>query len=130
MFPPVVGSDGRERKRLLDILSKLSAQDRSNLLAFAEFLLARTGESENDSETRGSVPEPKSLARPARESVVAAMRRLSKTYFMLEKSLVLHEASALMGAHVMQGRPAKEVIDDLETLFRKAYDRYLEQQQD
>ena len=49
---------------------------------------------------------------------------------MLEKSVVLHEASALMGAHVMQGRSANEVIDELETLFRKAYDRYLEQQKD
>ena len=51
------------------------------------------------------------------------MRRLSQTFHMLDKDDLLHEASELMTAHVMQGKPADEVIDELEVVFRRHYER-------
>lgn len=124
MLPLVQGSG--ESKRLVEIFTRLGTQDRASLIAFAEFLLARASA---ESMQEDPFPaEPLQIARPDRESVVGAMRRLSEAYFMVDKSVVLHEASSLMGAHVTQGRPAPEVIDELEALFRQAYDHYLDQQ--
>jgi hypothetical protein len=34
---------------------------------------------------------------------------------------MLNETSGLMTEHLMQGRPAPEVIDELEALFRRHY---------
>jgi hypothetical protein len=66
---------------------------------------------------------PRDIPRPHSETVVAAMRRLSQTFHMLDTSALLHEASDLMTAHLMQGRPAAEVIDELEAVFRRHYER-------
>ena len=102
-------------KRLCRIFDALSVTDRDTLLAFAEFLQARAQ----------PVPSP-SLEihphpRPAGESVVAAIKRLSATYPMLDKARMLNETSSLMAQHVMSGRPAAEVIDELEALFKQHY---------
>jgi hypothetical protein len=67
--------------------------------------------------------EPKAIPRPAEENVVAALKRLRETYHMLDHSKMLHEASALMAQHMMQGRPAPEVIDELEEIFQQHYSR-------
>jgi hypothetical protein len=42
---------------------------------------------------------------------------------MVEKDDLLHEASSLMSAHVMQGKAAVEVIDELEIVFRRHFER-------
>jgi hypothetical protein len=47
---------------------------------------------------------------------------------MLDHSKMLHEASSLMAQHMMQGRPAEEVIDELEEMFRRDFDKFLEAQ--
>lgn len=62
------------------------------------------------------------IPRPEEESVVAAIKRLSESYHMLERSALLTETSSLMTAHVMHGRTADEVIDDLEALFQRHYE--------
>jgi hypothetical protein len=54
--------------------------------------------------------------------VVAAIRRLSRTYPMLGGEELLSDASALMSRHVLQGHPATAVIDELETLFRERFE--------
>jgi hypothetical protein len=56
---------------------------------------------------------------------VAAIKRLSDTYFMLDRSLLLDETSSLMTAHLMSGRSAVEVVDELEQLFQQKYQEYL-----
>ena len=56
------------------------------------------------------------------ESVVGAMRRLRRSYPMLDVDALFHRASALMSEHVLQGRPAQSVIDDLEEIFRAHYE--------
>ena len=66
------------------------------------------------------------IPRPEAESVVAAIRRLSASYFMLERRDMLNETAALMSAHVLQGRPAPKVVEELEALFEARYQQYRE----
>lgn len=115
-----------EQRRLLKLFGALSGSDREALLAFAEFLAARgrPQEASAEEEAQGA-SEPLSIPRPEEESVIAAIRRLSETYFMLDRGTMLNETSSLMAAHVMQGRSAREVIDELEDVFAAQYDRYL-----
>lgn len=109
-----------EERRLTRLYRSLGDADRHTLMAFAEFL------------TRGERPapapapprDPTPLPRPEGETVIAAIRRLSLTYSMLDRAPMLHETSALMSAHVLQGRNAAEVIDALEALFERQYQDY------
>ncbi|MCG5536731.1 Crp/Fnr family transcriptional regulator [Ectothiorhodospira mobilis] len=103
--------------RLRRILRRLPQAQRETLVSFAEFLAQRHPAEE------APLPEPEAIPRPREETVVKAMKRLSATYPMLDKSRLLNETSALMSQHVMQGRPAQEVIDELETLFARHYRR-------
>lgn len=117
---------GGGRKRAKDdpaaevaaIAARLSVEDQASLLKFARFL-----EQESPPAEPEPVPEPQPIPRPESESVIKAMRRLSATYYMLDRSKLLNETSALMGQHVMQGRPAVEVIDELEVVFRTHYEK-------
>ena len=102
-------------KALLACWKQLDDTGRDTLLSLAEFLVARL------SERNRPVPEPVLEPRPESESVVAALKRLSRCYHMLDRSKMLSESSALMGQHVMEGRAAREVIDELEILFRRHY---------
>jgi hypothetical protein len=45
---------------------------------------------------------------------------------MLERDKMLDDTSSLMMKHVMQGRDACSVINDLERLFEQHYQRYLD----
>ncbi len=110
-------SGGSSEKRIVELYAQLPAAERKTLLDFAEFLASRC-------ETKSPVSlEPQPIPRPAEESVVAAMKRLRETYPMLDHSKLLHEASGLMAQHLMQGRPAPEVIDDLEQMFRRHFEK-------
>lgn len=105
----------KDDARLTALYNRLPAAERETLLAFAEFLVSRS-----------AVPldiTPRPAERPAQESVVAAIKRLSASYHMLDRSKMLHETSGLMSEHLMQGRPANEVIDELEALFRRHYQK-------
>ena len=120
MMTPRPRGAAQDRK-LRALLDRLSAADRATVLAFAEFLASRAeaGQEVGAEPAPEPVPEP----RPESESVVGAIKRLSRTYPMLEKSEMLNETSALMSQHVVQGRPPREVIDELEALFRRAWER-------
>jgi hypothetical protein len=107
-------------RRLLECFAVLGDGDRHALLAFAEFLAQRSVE--HGDERPVTLAEPDPIPRPEKESVVAALRRLSATYHMVDRSILLHQASGLMSAHVLQGRAATDVIDELEVLFRRAYE--------
>ncbi|MFO8153295.1 Crp/Fnr family transcriptional regulator [Thioalkalivibrio sp.] len=112
------GKAGDPSRRLAEIAGRLPQEQQRTLLQFAEFLLAQVPEGE-----AAPLPEPKEIPRPEQESVIKAMRRLSETYHMLERGPLLNETSALMGQHVMQGRPAAEVIDELEVIFARHYEK-------
>lgn len=111
-----------DQRRLLKLYTALGEVDRQSLLSFAQFLHQRAEQADESApEPAGPPPEPLTIPRPEKESVVGAMKRLSQTYFMVNRSMVLTEASSLMTAHVVHGRPAVEVIDDLEQLFSRHY---------
>ncbi|MFQ5642721.1 MAG: Crp/Fnr family transcriptional regulator [Thiogranum sp.] len=120
--------DQQQQEKILDVFGRLSPADRDAATSFAEFLLSRSGtagvatlpESAAPAVPAG-IPEPESIPRPAEERVVAAVKRLSKTYFMLDKSRMLGATSDLVTQHIMQGREAAEVIDELEQVFSEQY---------
>jgi hypothetical protein len=109
----------KTEKRLLDILERLPPEQAQTLLEFAEYLMARHRRDEG-------ISKPVAISRPEEESVVRAIQRLRITYPMLDPAKLLHETSALMSEHVMRGRGAMEVIDQLEILFRRHYERLTE----
>ena len=113
--------------RLFEVFERLSAADRDAVVAFAEFLQARSGGtplSPAESSLPAPAPvlaEPLAIERPAEERVVAAVKRLSRTYPMLDRKQMLGVTSDLVTQHVLQGRDAVEVIDDLEQAFLDEY---------
>ena len=93
---------------LLDLYHRLDLRRRRELLRFARSLAA-------------PVAEPRREPRPAEESVVLALRRLTRSYPMLDRRRLMGTASALMAQHALQGRAASEVIDELELVFERHY---------
>ncbi len=108
----------RDDRDLLRRIGELDAADRHALESFLDFLLQRGAGRADAAPTR-----PLPIARPDSESVVAAMRRLSATYPMVDTDRVFHRASALMSEHLVAGRDVVSVIDDLEALFEEAWNR-------
>jgi predicted ATPase len=105
----------KSEKQLLNLYRSLPKAAQSNLLDFARFLAERYPPEPV------TVAAPLSIPRPGEESVIAAVKRLSATYPMLNKDTMLHETSALVAQHLIQGRNATEVIDELEQIFRQRY---------
>ena len=106
-------------RRLLALFEAMNSTGRGMLLEYAGFLAAR--------HARATVAlEPQEIARPETETVVAAIRRLTETFPMLERDTLFNEAAGLMAQHIMHGRPAPEVIDELEVLFRRHYGLFVE----
>ncbi len=109
----------QSEKKLSRLFGGLPAGQQETVLAFVEFLAARNPAPET------VVPQtPQPLPRPAEESVVKAIKRLRETYPMLNPDKLLHETSGLMMKHVMNGKPAAEVIDELEALFARYYEQH------
>jgi hypothetical protein len=113
-----------ERQRLIKIFTGLNQQQKSSLLDFAGYL-------QQQSLTERSLQEQENLLpldspRPKNENVVNAIKRLRASYFMLNADDLLNDSSALMAQFMLQGRPANEVIDDLEKVFQKYYNEYLQ----
>ena len=106
----------RPEQRLLEILARLPEEVAAGLLEYAEFLDSKHGQ-------EPVAAEPVNIPRPDTESVVEAIKRLTETYPMLDTEHLLHETGELMTQHIMQARPASEVIDELEHLFHRHYDR-------
>lgn len=113
------------RYRLLTLFDQLKLEQQSTLVAFAEFLCHRRG----DGMTESVLEKPNIIPRPADESVPACLKRLKATYNMLDMSDLLGEASEIMSQHILQGRDAANVIDDMENLFMGYYQRYKAEQE-
>ena len=110
-------------QNLTACLRQLSEADQLSLLAFAEFLLSRSSPGALlASKEPVVIPEPEEIERPPGESVVAALKRLSKTYPMLDKTKTL-AASYLVAANIMQGADPVEAIDQLESIFRSLHEK-------
>ena len=113
----------KREKKLLSIFSDLDDADQNSLMSFSEFLLEKAKE-----EGRLVVhEEPIDIPRPREERVVAAIKRLSASFPMLKKDSMLNETAALMSEHIVQGRAAEEVIDELEVIFQARYEEFCSQ---
>lgn len=122
---PQIPTIPADQRKLLKAYAALEEQDRASLLAFAEFLVAR-GRDQAAEPSDAEQGEPKLTPRPEDETVVGAIKRLSESYFMLDRALLLDETSELMTAHLVRGVAAHDVIDQLEALFSRHYQEYLE----
>lgn len=115
-MPSPIGS--ADEKRLRKLYRDMSSQDQATLLRFAEFL---AGSPTPDAEPMTEFPAPENIPRPERESVVKAIKRLTATYPMIPRERLLNETSSLMTAHVIHGKTATVVIDELEVVFAQHY---------
>ena len=97
------------------IFEELPEKDQITLFEFAEFLKSRAPAAEE------KITEPLGIPRPEEESVVAAIKRLKKNYPMVSQKEMLNETSEFMMQHMMQGKSAEDVIDDMEKLFEQKY---------
>lgn len=126
-----------DQQQLIDYFTKLSDADAHALLRFAAFLAGEplapivttaTAVTPAAAPANPAVQQPNQIARPQQERVVDAIKRLSETYPMLDKKNLLHQTAGLVAEHVMGGKPAKGVIDEIESVFRRAYEQYVAQQ--
>ena len=106
---------GEERK-LLDLFGRLAPEQQDKLITFAEFL-------NGDAQGAAAASAPLAIPRPPGETVTVAIRRLTRTYPMLDRRKLMAEASQFMAQHALEGRPAGEVIDELEAVFARHYQR-------
>jgi len=110
------------QQQLADLFAGLDEGGQASLLAFAEFLASRNSAPPSvPDRPPASVSEPENIARPADESIVAALKRLAKTYPMLDKTEMLGATSDMVATHIMQGTDAALVIDQLEAVFADRY---------
>jgi hypothetical protein len=111
-------------QQLTEFFRQLTAADQLTIMDFAEFLAARSSpESMAVSSEPLVVAEPEVIERPARESVVAGLKRLSKTYPMLDKTEMLAATSELVATAIMQRTDTIIVVDELEEIFRSHYEK-------
>ena len=106
------------KSRITKLLGQLPEAQQMLLLEFAEFLAERYPQQDQPAS------EPVEIARPDSETVVSAMKRLRESYPMLDPEKLLHETSTLMSAHLLQGKPADKIIDELERVFRQHYEAF------
>ncbi len=114
--------DGARRKKAdkerLGLFGRLAPVQQDKLIAFAEFFAVKA-----PGAARAGNGKSARIARPARETVAMAVRRLVRSYPMLDRRQLLAEGSQLLAQHALGGRPAVEVIDDLEKVFAQHYRR-------
>jgi len=109
------------KNKLLKNFSKLSEQDKDSLASYAEFLATR--ENTMNSSVQ-EISEPLDIPPPENESVIKAIKRLSATYPMLDKSILLNEISSHMTQHLIRGVAATEVIKNLENAFKNEFKKW------
>lgn len=112
-------------KQLLRAFRELPEEQKKSLMDYAEFLASRTTQVMGEQEVS---TEPLPLERPPKENVIKAVRRLMATYHMLDRSKLLNDTSSFVTQHVIHGKPAVEVIDEMEVFFARHYETYKAEQ--
>ena len=108
----------KSEKILIKYYDSLASDEREMLLSFAEFLAERSINNQ-------TIQVPVQIDRPAEESIIAAIKRLSTTYSMIDKSKLLSEVSDKVTGHVVHGQELSKVIDELEVFFKQEYEQYV-----
>ena len=121
MFPGMPVQANKLERKLIKIFKSLDSSNKETLIAFSEFLQARSKPDDNLEDIPELANEPLDIPRPQSESVIQAIKRLSTTYPMVNKEDILHPISDLMTSHIIQGKKAIDVIDQLESLFESEY---------
>lgn len=114
-----------EKQQLNQLFEGLDQQGRNSLLDYANFLFSKNQQASSAAD-RHIKQKPLDTPRPSEESVLAAIKRLRASYFMIDTDGMINQTSSLVTQFMLQGRPADEVIDDLEQLFNDHYQKYLE----
>lgn len=109
----------RDAKALADLFNSLDTERQRSLFDYAEFLRSQGGLVQQE------IAEPVAVPRTDNESVVGAIKRLKKTYPMIDSMEVFAVASNLMTDHMVKGRDAEEVINEIEVLFEETYKKLL-----
>ena len=113
-----------DEKKLRLLYNSLPDDKRLMLLEFAEFLQSKT---KVEDKYGGVIPKPRLIRADEGESVVGAIKRLSASYFMLDRAKMLNETSILVTQHVMHERDKAEVIAEMEQIFARHYDKLKEE---
>lgn len=100
------------RARLVAVLEQLDEAGRRTLVEYAEFLVSR-------SEAQ-AIP-PSVAVRPAGETVLQAIKRLNGRYPGLRRAALMQPVGELLSQHMVDGRAAEEVIEELEALYARAH---------
>lgn len=106
-------------KNLAAIFDVLDDERKTSLFYYAEYLQSRGNLVEKE------IGEPVDIPRPEEETVVGAVKRLKLTYPMIGNMSVFSAASSLMTEHMVNGRDAIEVIDEMEKLFEESFEKLL-----
>lgn len=111
----------RDVKALADLFKTLDYDRQQSLFDYAEFLQSKGGIVQQD------IAEPVDVPRAENESVVGAIKRLKQAYPMIDSMEVFAVASNLMTDHMVKGRDAEEVINEIEALFEDTYKKLLKE---
>lgn len=119
-------------KRILAALERLDEQQQQQLVDYAEFLAARAGGDPPAPAAAATAAEPAAPEEPQPEEPapdegpVKAIKRLRRTYPMLDAKNLLDETTTIMSKRYLQDKPEGQVIEELEEVFERHYRRYLE----
>lgn len=125
MLPTMPVQGSKAERKLIKLFKALDTSKQETLISFAEFLVAQANGNKaanlEQGDEKQTIAEPLEIERPEGESVIKAIKRLSETYPMVDKDNILHPISDLMTAHMLQGKEAEYIIDELEAVFLKEY---------
>lgn len=113
----------KSEKQLINNYNALNTSERELLLEFSEFLAGRV-------KKILAIEEPDYIPRPDEETVVGAVKRMSATYAMLDKSKLLTDVSGFVTQNIVHGRDIGEVIDEIEKYFSDQYEEYVKEQKE
>jgi hypothetical protein len=100
------------RARLVMLIERLDETGVRTLVEHAEFLVGRRGV-QGDS--------PIAAARPPGETVLQAIKRLNRSYPGLRRAALMQPVGELLSQHMVDGRAAEDVIEELEALYTGAH---------
>ena len=109
----------RDAKALADLFNALDMEGQQSLFDYAEFLQSKSGAEPQP------LGDPVDVPKDENETVVGAIKRLKRTYPMIDSMEVFAVASNLMTEHMIRGRDAEEVITEIEALFEDTYKKLL-----
>ena len=109
----------RDARTLAELFNSLDRERQDSLFDYAEFLQSKGGT------VKPEVGEPIEIPRPDSETVVGAIKRMKQSYPMIDSMEVFSVASSLMTDHMVKGRDAQEVINEIESLFEQTYKKLL-----